>query len=70
MRGKSPGEPGAPGIPDPSPKYNVITSHPPNHPTENVYELDDEQIVSHRASSVVNQCSFYKYLFTYVDICM
>ena len=42
MRGKSPGDPGTPGVPDPTPKYSVLT----HNDQENVYDLADENIVS------------------------
>jgi hypothetical protein len=42
MRGKHAGTPGTPGVPDATPKYNVIN----NAPQENIYEFEDEQIVS------------------------
>ena len=44
MRGKQPGAPGTPGVPEPSPSY------PPANNAQggdHIYELEDEPIVSH-----------------------
>ena len=44
IRGKSPGSPGTRGVPDPTPKYRDHVTN--SDQSENVYEFDDEQIVS------------------------
>ena len=41
MRGKDPGLPGTPGVPEPAPQYHVVTKT-----EENPYEMADENIVS------------------------
>ena len=41
MRGKDPGLPGTPGVPEPAPQYHVVTNT-----EENPYEMADENIVS------------------------